>query len=70
MNQIIKETKRKQPTDHSPPKMGCISVFAHLGLDVCVVVVLQEQGRGLGVVLACSDVQGRQAHLALCIVLQ
>lgn len=50
--------------------MGCISVFAHLGLDVCVVVVLQEQGRGLGVILACGNVQGRQAHLALCIVLQ
>lgn len=33
-------------------------------------VVLQEQGRGLGVVLAGSDVQGRQAYLALCIVLQ
>lgn len=33
-------------------------------------VVLQEQGRGLGVVLAGSDVQGRQANLALSIVLQ
>lgn len=49
---------------------GSISVVTHLGLDIRVVVVLQEQGRGLGVVLAGSDVQGRQAYLALCIVLQ
>lgn len=42
----------------------------HLGLYVGVVVVLQEQGRGLGVVLAGGDVQGRQSHLALGIVLQ
>lgn len=33
-------------------------------------VVLQEQGRGLGVVLAGSNVQGRQSHFALSIVLQ
>lgn len=45
-------------------------MLAHLGLHVCIVVVLQEQGRGLGVVLAGSDVQGRQANLALSIVLQ
>lgn len=42
----------------------------HLGLHVGVVVVLQEQGRGLGVVLAGGDVQSRQSHLALGIVLQ
>ena len=33
-------------------------------------VVLQQQGGGLGVVLAGGDVQGRQTHLALRIVLQ
>lgn len=42
----------------------------HLRLNVCVVVVLQEQGRGLGVILAGSDVQGREAHFALGVVLQ
>lgn len=42
----------------------------HLRLNVCVVVVLQEQGRGLGVILAGSNVQGREAHFALGVVLQ
>lgn len=43
---------------------------AYLGLDVCVVVVLEEQGGRLGVVLSGSNVQGRQADLAFGIVLQ
>ena len=68
----MKNTKQntKQPTEDPSPETGCIGGGAHLGLNVRVVVVLQEQGRGLGVVLAGSDVQGRQAYLALCIVLQ
>lgn len=43
---------------------------AYLGLDVSVVVVLEEQGGRLGVVLSGSNVQGRQADLAFGIVLQ
>ncbi|TNN42950.1 hypothetical protein EYF80_046871 [Liparis tanakae] len=43
---------------------------AYLGLDVGVVVVLEEQGGGLGVVLACGDVQGGQADLPFGVVLQ
>ena len=42
----------------------------YLGLDVCVVVVLQQQGGRLGVVLAGGDVQRGQTHLALGVVLQ
>lgn len=43
---------------------------AYLGLDISVVVVLEEQGGRLGVVLSGSNVQGRQADLAFGIVLQ
>lgn len=43
---------------------------AYLGLDVGVVVVLEEQRRRLGVVLARGDVQGGQADLAFGVVLQ
>lgn len=43
---------------------------AYLRLDISVVVVLEEQGGRLGVVLACSDVQGRKADLSFSIILQ
>jgi len=44
--------------------------WAYLGLDIGVVVILEEQGGGLGVVLACGDVQGRQADLSFGVILQ
>lgn len=61
--------KKSTQTEPRPEAVSFIT-GPHLGLDVRVVVVLQEQGRGLGVVLAGSDVQSRQSHLALGIVLQ
>lgn len=42
----------------------------YLGLHVGVVVALQQQRGGLGVVLAGGDVQRRQADLPLGVVLQ
>lgn len=42
----------------------------HLGLDVSVVVVLQQQRCRFGVVLASGDVQGREADLAFGVMLQ
>lgn len=61
-----------EKSTQTEPRSEAVSIITgpHLGLDVCVVVILQEQGRGLGVVLAGSDVQSRQSHLALGIVLQ
>lgn len=44
--------------------------LAHLGLNVSVVVVLEQQCGRLGVVLAGRDVQGGQAHFAFRVVLQ
>lgn len=44
--------------------------WAYLGLDVGVVVVLEQQRGRLGVVLSGGDVQSRQAHLALSVILQ
>lgn len=43
---------------------------AYLGLYVGVVVVLEEEGGGLGVIFPCGDVQGRQADLPLGVVFQ
>lgn len=42
----------------------------YLGLHVGVVVVLEEEGGGLGVILPCGDVQRRQADLSLRVILQ
>lgn len=42
----------------------------HLGLDVGVVVVLEQQRCGFCVVFAGGYVQGREAHLAFSVVLQ
>lgn len=41
----------------------------YLRLDICVVVILEQQGSRFGVVLAGCDVQGRQTDFALCVVL-
>lgn len=41
----------------------------HLRLHVGVVPTLQQQGGALGVILAGSDVQRRQANFALGVVL-
>lgn len=43
---------------------------AYLRLHVGVVVALEEEGGGLGVVFPCGDVQRGEAHLPLRIVLQ
>lgn len=42
----------------------------HLWLDICIVVILQEQSGRLGIILAGGNVQGRQSHFALGVVLQ
>lgn len=42
----------------------------YLGLHVSVVVVLEEESGGLGVIFPCSDVQRRQADFPLSVVFQ
>ena len=53
-----------------PKLQNQTALWAYLRLDISIVVVLEEQGGRLGVVLAGSDVQGRQADLAFSIILQ
>lgn len=53
------------------PSSACCPVFfTHLGFNICVVVVLQQQRCSLGVILAGSDVQSRQPNFPLGVVLQ
>lgn len=57
-------------SSHMPTVLPQRVLRAYLGLDVSVVVVLEEQGGRFGVVFSGSNVQGRQADLAFGIVLQ
>lgn len=57
-------------SSHMPTILLQRVLRAYLGLDVSVVVILEEQGGRLGVVFSGSNVQGRQADLAFGIILQ
>lgn len=57
-------------SSHMPTIFPQRVLRAYLGLDISVVVILEEQGSRLGVVLSGSNVQGRQADLAFGIILQ
>lgn len=60
------------------PKAACLTQDGrgrlewppYLRLHVCVVVVLQEQSGCLCVVFAGRDVEGRETHLSLRVVLE
>lgn len=52
------------------PALRVPSARTDLGLHVCVVVALQQEGGRLGVILPGRNVQGGQPHLALGVVLQ
>jgi hypothetical protein len=49
--------------------IGALSVW-YLGLDICVVVDLEQQGSSLGVVLPRGDVERREPDLSFSVILQ
>lgn len=52
------------------PSHLLIPLVPHLRLDVCIVVVLEQQCGRLCVVFTGCDVQRWEADLPLCVVLQ
>lgn len=55
----------------NPPSNKCFPLsLPYLGLNVSIVVILEQQGGRLGVVLAGCDVQGWQTDFTLGVVLQ
>lgn len=63
---IHSHSSRSPGSLHQP----LLTTPAHLGLDVSVVVVLEQQRCRFCVVFASGDVQGREADLAFRVMLQ
>lgn len=57
-------------SDRRCEPFACQASRPYLGLHVGVVVVLEEESGGLGVIFPCGDVQRGQADLSLRVIFQ